>query len=547
MSEKNSLYPLLSNENERLAALHSFHILDTAEEKDFDDLTALASAICQTPIALISLVDQDRQWFKSHKGLPASETSRDFSFCAHAITSPNELLIVPDASLDNRFSANPLVTGDTNIVFYAGVPLVSSEGFALGSLCIIDHQTRELTIEQINALTILAKQVMAQLELRKKTIQLSHAKEQLELSLEKLESDHHELAETQMKLEQAIETGKMGSWSFNPLTYEIILSDFVKEMFGFPLEGEVRLDEIIEAIDPEYRGMLQDVLKNAVESHLPSDTEYSITQCHTNERKWVKATGKIFFDNSGNPVEYSGLFMDITERKLDELRKNDFIGMVSHELKTPLTSLNGYVQILHSKAEKTGNAFFVGALNKSALQVKKMTTMINGFLNVSRLNSGKISLQKQSFRLDDLITATLEDILVLQNSHTILFLPSEPVSLFADLDKIGNVISNLLSNAIKYSPLGSTITIHYRVLNDIIQVSVQDKGFGIKTEDIQRLFERYYRVESNQTQLISGFGIGLYLCAEIIEIHEGKIWAESEIGSGSVFHFSLPMLDERLN
>ncbi len=161
-------YP--NNEVDRLKALRSFQILDTAEEEEFDNITFLASVICQTPISLISLIDTDRQFFKSHFGLPVSETSRDYSFCAHAIHQPQILFEVADARLDSRFFDNPFVTGDPNIVFYAGIPLVTNDGFGLGTLCVVDTIPRSLTEQQKEALTKLAKQVKLILEARQKKL-----------------------------------------------------------------------------------------------------------------------------------------------------------------------------------------------------------------------------------------------------------------------------------------------------------------------------------------------------------------------------------------
>jgi signal transduction histidine kinase len=174
------------NEEERLQALASYNILDTIPEKDFDDITRIAAHICQTPIALVSLIDHDRQWFKSHHGLDAEETPRNLSFCAHAILDPDNVLVVPDSLMDDRFKDNPFANGPPDVRFYAGAPLMTPDGFPLGTLCVIDSQPRELSQEQIHALEALSSQVVAQLELRKNVRELQFSQKELESSVEDL-------------------------------------------------------------------------------------------------------------------------------------------------------------------------------------------------------------------------------------------------------------------------------------------------------------------------------------------------------------------------
>ncbi len=169
-----------ANEPERLQALEDYNILDTLPEELFDDITQIASHICNVPIALVSLVDQDRQWFKSHHGLDATETPRESAFCAHAINAPTEILEVQDSEKDERFHDNPLVTGSPNVKFYAGAPLINPDGHALGTLCVIDNKANSLSEDQKAALKALSRQVVAQLELKKKNDEIVKAKEKAE-------------------------------------------------------------------------------------------------------------------------------------------------------------------------------------------------------------------------------------------------------------------------------------------------------------------------------------------------------------------------------
>ncbi len=176
-----------SNDKERLKELESYEILDSLPEKEYDDITRIASQICQTKVSLISFVDEDRQWFKSHYGINSTETPREHAFCAHAINNINDVLEVEDSRKDERFHDNPLVTDEPHVVFYTGIPLVSPDGYALGTLCVIDDEPKKLDKEQVESLKALANQVIKLLELRKRHKLLKEANFALEEKYKELE------------------------------------------------------------------------------------------------------------------------------------------------------------------------------------------------------------------------------------------------------------------------------------------------------------------------------------------------------------------------
>ena len=192
-------FPRPLNEAQRLEELRRYALLDTAPEKAFDNITALTARIFSVPIATVTLIDEDRQWFKAKVGVSVKETSRDISFCAHAIKQ-TELFIIPDATQDLRFANNPLVTSDPKIRFYAGAPLITPDGYALGTLCVIDKVPRELRSEQQQALRVLARHVMMQLELRRHAKDLNEAHKAREATREELDKVQAENAELKREL-----------------------------------------------------------------------------------------------------------------------------------------------------------------------------------------------------------------------------------------------------------------------------------------------------------------------------------------------------------
>jgi PAS domain S-box-containing protein len=416
-------------------------------------------------------------------------------------------------------------------VDYTYQPLTDSGGAHTGVLVMSSENTER----------VLSRKLLEQFseEMQSLNEELTASNEELAAVNEELHIAQLAVEESRIALRLALDAAEIGTWFIHSETREFITDARLKELFGYYPEEPLTIEQALAQIQGDYRGFVATALENAIYYNGDYDVTYPVIGLHDQQSRWLRAIGNLKQDPSGTFSAFTGVVMDVTKQKNDEIRKNDFIGMVSHELKTPLTSLNGYLQMLQLKAKKTEDDFVSGALDQSVKQVKRMTTMINGFLNVSRLESAQIHIEKKPFDMADLILEMAEETQTLYASHQFIFHPVEPTQVIADDDKIGQVINNIISNAVKYSKTGTTIQIACVQLSGFARVSISDEGMGIDQAELSRLFERYYRVESNNH--ISGFGIGLYLSAEIIERHDGKIWAESERGKGSTFYFTLPM------
>ncbi len=341
------------------------------------------------------------------------------------------------------------------------------------------------------------------------------------------------------------ETASLGTFDLDLLNGTMDWDQRCRLLFGISHQAPVSYEkDFIPHLHPDDRERVIKIIEKVYDKAATNgnyDIEYRTVGADDGQVRWVKAKGKAFFNEQDIPVRFIGSVFDITEQKENELRKNDFIGMVSHELKTPLTILKSYVQLLAQNAQKTGNTFESNALMKVDQQVNKMSRMINSFLNLARFESGTVQIHTSSVAINELIEDVVSELNLIQSTHSIQFSKGPACMVQADAEKISQVVHNLISNAIKYSPKGTSVYVRCEQKDRYIKVSVRDEGIGIRESDISRLFERFFRVEDPNTKHISGFGIGLYLSAELIRRHGGTIWAESVKGNGSSFYFTLPV------
>ncbi len=264
--------------------------------------------------------------------------------------------------------------------------------------------------------------------------------------------------------------------------------------------------------------------------------------------KWHLNRASPVRDENGEIKMWVGFTTEIQKMKEDELKKENFLKTISHELKTPVTSIKGYVQLLLSmlKDGQEGKLALMplkSSLVRVNVQVSRLTRLINEILDIARLNEDKLQLDKELIDLNYLVTETVQDILLTTVNHQIKIINNFSCSVYCDKDRIGQVVINLITNAIKYSPVNNGIEVEInQAEKNRVTVSIRDFGIGIEKKDQEKLFDRFYRVEGKMENVFSGFGIGLFIAKEIIIRHNGSISVESEKGEGSVFTFTLPCI-----
>lgn len=308
-----------------------------------------------------------------------------------------------------------------------------------------------------------------------------------------------------------------------------------------PSDIVAKYEIIDERGKPFPRAQLPHLRVLAGEGNVEAIIGYSNKATGQSER-WSLIKSRPVLDGQGEIIYAITIMHDITERILSERRKDEFISMASHELKTPVTSLKGFTYVLQRRLRRVKDEQGLHYLDRVDAQLDKLTKLISDLLDVSRMQTGKLNLQKEPFALDELVQETVENVQAATPTHLLLIEGKTDAQVFGDKDRVGQVFVNLLTNAIKYSPHANQVIVHLHRDQERAQVSIQDFGIGIDEVHHQQIFERFYQITDPDERTYPGLGIGLNISSEIVERHHGRIWVESKKGDGATFSVSLPLL-----
>lgn len=524
--------PLPKNEAARIKNLCDHMILDTPADQRYDDITKLAQMFCQTPIALVSLVDTNRQWFKSKQGVEVSETPGDIAFCSHAILS-DEALVIEDATKDDRFSDNPLVTGDTHIRSYLGYPLISSKGFRLGTLCAIDTEPRSFTVNQIQTMKLLSRQVVA-------LIEFGNSAEKLKVAFDAMSEgvivkrasgqivDFNQSALTilgvsaeQLKAEQPLEVG----WRF-------------EHEDGTPFSP----DEHPAVVAVKEERECRDVVMGLVRADKP--------------KVWIQVNSIPKFEIGTSKVEFVvTTFRDITEAKIQAenivhrarmAAVGEMSAGVAHEINNPLAVITGHCSIIEGQVAR--HEIDYTDLNERLEKIKKAAMraakIVSGLLSFSRDSRSDI-LQPVSLKrlVDDSLLFSIERF---KKNDILLHVSEVPdIQVRGNSNELSQVVINLINNAhdaVRNEKV-KKVNVDFEVrmqpgqsAQGLLAISVTDSGPGVPSEIRSKIMQPFFTTK----EVGKGTGLGLSISKGIAERHGGRLYLDSNTVRGARFVLEIP-------
>ncbi|HEX7630746.1 MAG TPA: PAS domain S-box protein [Lacunisphaera sp.] len=561
--------PLPANEAQRLVRLRAYEVLDTPSEAAFDDLTLLAAQICGVPTAMVSLVDEKRQWFKSKLGISATETSRDVAFCAHTILRPHQVLEVRDAEADPRFADSPLVKQDPHIRFYAGAPLVTADGHALGALCVMDAVPRNLTVDQLAALEALSRRVVAQLELRRQSRELAAREQEATRMLALAEKSRRALLSVLEDEKLATRNLRESEERFRNLIEHA--SDMISvvdqdgiirfqspstpRLLGYAT-GDMLNRPAGEFIHPDDRPKVNEAIRQALLAQdKPVTVEFRIRH---QDGTWrvLQSSGKRMMGVGGKPQIVVNS-RDVTENRALEqqflhAQRMEAIGTlasgVAHDLNNILSPMLMVAGILKLRPDIPARDIELLAIIENSGH--RGAGIIRQLLAFSRgLSGDRVTLQPKHLihEMAKIMSETFPRNIAITESVS-----ADLWTVEADATQLHQVLMNLCVNARDAMPAGGTLTMGGSNLTltsgkaaaldasaragRYVLLQVIDTGTGIPPEIIGRIFDPFFTTKG----VGKGTGLGLSTVVGIVRNHGGFVKVLSEPGRGSTFQVYLP-------
>src|ERR1700677_5171585 len=506
-----SAAPLPANEVQRLKALRALNLMDTPPEERFDRITRLAARVLNVPLACVALVDESRVYFKSRLGTDVTEIPRDGSFCAHNLTDPRQM-VVPDAKADSRFAAYEGVINKPFVRFYVGNPIAAIDGSIVGMLCVLDHQPRIPSAEDLAVLHDLA--LLAQIE-------VNHG--ELSTAYKSLQAVEDKMRLSEARFREVVDVPGKFVWETTLEGNLLFISDRVQEVLGYTAE-EMMHRKFFEGIVEEDAAVATTKFYYAAQkSKRFNDLEYR-SKTKSGNITWLLVRGAPIFSPDGKQmIGYRGTSTDITERKQIETEliaaketaesankaKSEFLANMSHEIRTPMNAMVGMTGLLLGTSLNSEQRDYTQTIRTSA---DNLLTIISEILDFSKIESGKLELESHPFDLHVLVEEAV-DCVGLQSSEKGIALCWQIASELApgylgDVTRLRQILVNLLANAVRFTSQGEVSVNVTRAKNeggdDFVLFSVWDTGIGIPADKVDRLFQSFSQVDTSTTRKYGG-------------------------------------------
>jgi PAS domain S-box-containing protein len=509
------------DEPRRLAVLLNLNILDTPPEERFDRITRMAARLFHVPIALVSLIDKRRQWFKSRVGVDILESPRRTSFCTHTMLQDG-VFVVEDAASDLRFADNPMVTENPHVRFYAGYPIAAPDGSKIGTLCLIDNAPRHFSEDERALLRDLAGMV-------------AH-----EVAAGELQRTLREQRENEAWIRGLLDNAPDGVMMLDETGAVLSLNPAAEAIYGATsaqLQGRPGRSLIVESVHG-----IQEAL----------DAGQTVT-VEVNGRRLDNTTFPLEFSvremRLDGKLRYAAIVRNIAQRRDAEraiaerdARRSKYLATATHEMRTPAASVLGFSELLMKREfdQKTGQEL----VNIIHAQAGVLISVTNQILDLARIEAGgKAALRIGTHSVADLLAQALQTLEPLgKNARVQLTIDPAVLAVVADPQRMQLALANIISNALQYSDATAPVAVDvtpaaYRGLPGV-QVRVTDQGIGMTPEQVERMYEAFYRAGAKAD--VPGSGLGLAIFKEITELHNATVEVDSAPGRGTIITLVLP-------